>query len=83
MVAGLPIAVAIGTANEVWLEAVQKRVAVTSRVLSTMKNVKMTGLVEIISNNLRGLRSEEISHSLRYRLYNVVSTLLCMSPSPS
>lgn len=83
MAAGLPLAVAIGTFNEIWLEAVEKRLAATSKILGTMKNVKMTGLTDIISNALRGLRTAEISASFRYRLYSVLSITLCMSPSPS
>lgn len=71
LVAGLPLAVASGNAQGVWLEAIEERVAVTSKVLGVMKNIKMTGLTDVIANNIRSLRSQEIKSSFLYRLYGV------------
>ncbi|CAG8000629.1 unnamed protein product [Penicillium salamii] len=76
LIAGVPLAVSCGEAQGVWLEAVEERVAVTSRVLGVMKSVKMTGLTETISNSLRDLRSAEINSSFRFRLYEALGITL-------
>ncbi|GLI78089.1 hypothetical protein PoHVEF18_006388 [Penicillium ochrochloron] len=69
LIIGIPLAIASGKAQGTWLEAVEERVAVTSKVLGVMKSIKMTGLTEVISNNIRGLRSQEINASFTFRLY--------------
>ena len=82
LIAGVPLAVSCGEAQGVWLEAVEERVAVTSRVLGVMKSVKMTGLTETISNSLRDLRSAEINSSFRFRLYEALGVTLCERSTP-
>ncbi|KAJ5217855.1 P-loop containing nucleoside triphosphate hydrolase protein [Penicillium citrinum] len=72
LAAGIPLAIASGNAQGVWLEAIEERVAVTSKILGVMKSIKMTGLTDVIANNLRHLRSEEIKTSFAFRLYNVL-----------
>ncbi|CAI7598161.1 unnamed protein product [Penicillium glandicola] len=76
LAAGVPLAVACGKAQGIWLEAVEERVTVTSRVLGVMKNIKMTGLTETISNSLRDLRSAEIDASFPFRLYETLGITL-------
>jgi ATP-binding cassette subfamily C (CFTR/MRP) protein 1 len=73
---GIPLGVACGDAQGVWLEAVEERVAVTAKVLGVMKNVKMTGLTETISASLRNLRSSEIKASFLFRLYETLGVTL-------
>jgi hypothetical protein len=70
--------VACGTAQGTWLEAVEERVAVTSKALGVMKNIKMTGLTETISRSLRELRDAEIDASFRFRALGVVRVTLGM-----
>lgn len=79
LVAGIPLAVASGNAQGIWLEAVEERVAVTSKVLGVMKNIKMTGLTDVITKNVRKLRSQEIKASFPYRLYTVLVVTFCWS----
>ncbi|KAJ6082006.1 hypothetical protein N7499_006880 [Penicillium canescens] len=76
LIAGIPLAVVSGNAQGTWLEAVEERVAVTSNVLGVMKNIKMTGLTEIISRNLRDLRTAEIEASYMFRLLGVIRLTL-------
>ncbi|KAJ3499459.1 hypothetical protein NLG97_g302 [Lecanicillium saksenae] len=66
--AGLPIAGAAGNAQSPWLDAIEDRLAVTAKALSSMKAVKMTGLSNLVSTNLTRLRLEEIRASLRFIL---------------
>jgi len=78
LAAGIPLAIASGNAQGVWLEAIEERVAVTSKILGVMKSIKMTGLTDVIANNLRHLRSEEIKTSFAFRLYNVLILTCCL-----
>lgn len=79
MVAGIPLAVASGNAQGVWLEAIEERVAVTSKALGVMKSIKMTGLTDVMANNIRNLRSQEIKSSFAFRLYNILISSFCES----
>ncbi|KAJ5185124.1 hypothetical protein N7491_007004 [Penicillium cf. griseofulvum] len=81
LLAGVPLGVACGDAQGAWLEALEERVAVTSKVLGVMKNVKMTGLTEIISDSLRNLRSAEIKASFPFRLYETLGVTLAYGSS--
>ncbi|KAJ5629255.1 P-loop containing nucleoside triphosphate hydrolase protein [Penicillium herquei] len=76
LAAAIPFAIATGNAQGKWLEAVEERVAVTSKVLGVMKNVKMTGLTDIVANTLRNLRLGEISSSRPFRLLNVLNVTI-------
>ncbi|KAJ5587013.1 P-loop containing nucleoside triphosphate hydrolase protein [Penicillium hispanicum] len=73
LIAGIPLAIASGKAQGTWLEAVEERVSATSNVLGVMKNIKMTGLAAVVSNNLRALREREIKASTPFRLYTVIN----------
>lgn len=77
MVAGLPVSMARANAQGVWLEFVEERVSVTSKVLGVMKNVKMTGLTDIVANSLRKLRTDEIGASQRMRVIRVINNTIC------
>ncbi|RDL41711.1 Cyclic peptide transporter [Venustampulla echinocandica] len=81
LIAGMPIAVAAGNAQGQWLEAIEKRIAVTSKVLGGMKGIKMTGLVRPISENVARLRELEIRASGLFRLYTVFVLTLSYASS--
>ncbi|KAJ5950082.1 hypothetical protein N7454_001666 [Penicillium verhagenii] len=76
LVAGLPVSMARANAQGVWLEFVERRVSVTSKVLGVMKNVKMTGLTDIVANSLRKLRTDEIGASQRMRIIRVINNTI-------
>jgi hypothetical protein len=59
-----PYAVRTQTA---WIEAIQRRMAVTVELISGIKGVKMSGLIDRLHILLTALRLEEISASKRYR----------------
>jgi hypothetical protein len=50
-----------------WLDAIEKRIAATTTMLSSMKGVKMSGLTETMSKNVHGLRMEELRISRKFR----------------
>ncbi|KAL2419956.1 ABC multidrug transporter B [Exophiala dermatitidis] len=57
----------ISNAQKRWLEAVERRVAVTTRVLTNMKNVKMLGLADHMAGMMEALRTAELNISLALR----------------
>ena len=50
-----------------WLEAIERRISATTKMLSSMKRIKMCGLADIIFNNLHGLRLQELDISKGFR----------------
>lgn len=60
-----------------WLEATQRRVNFTTRIVNQYQSVKMAGISKILSMKLLRLRKEEIEISKIFRLYDVVIFGLC------
>lgn len=50
-----------------WLEAIERRISATTKMLSSMKRIKMCGLADVIFNNLHGLRLQELDISKGFR----------------
>ncbi|KAG6087196.1 hypothetical protein E4U15_008222 [Claviceps sp. LM218 group G6] len=71
---GIPIATAAGNAQVPWLEAIEKRLAVTSKTLGNMKAIRMTGLTDAIHKFISSLRAQEIQASRLFRLLSVLQT---------
>ncbi|KAG6028095.1 hypothetical protein E4U19_001674 [Claviceps sp. Clav32 group G5] len=71
---GIPIATAAGNAQVPWLEAIEKRLAVTSKALGNMKAIRMTGLTDAIHKFVSNLRAQEIQASRLFRLLSVLQT---------
>jgi ATP-binding cassette, subfamily C (CFTR/MRP), member 1 len=46
----------IGNRQKIWVEAIQRRIAITSSILESMKSIKMMGLTEAISAMIQGQR---------------------------
>ncbi|KID91337.1 ABC transporter, transmembrane domain, type 1 [Metarhizium guizhouense ARSEF 977] len=61
------VAKGAGDRQSVWLEAIQRRVHATANMLGSMRGVKMSGLTNDLSANIRKLRLEEISSSYEFR----------------
>ncbi|KAH7320765.1 putative ABC multidrug transporter [Stachybotrys elegans] len=56
-----------GRRQQAWIEAVQRRIAVTAKVLPSMKTIKMTGLVGSVTSTLEKYRLDEVLASKRWR----------------
>lgn len=78
VLAGIPLAAAAGNAQEPWLEAIETRLAVTSKVLGSMKPIKMTGLTGAVSKAISALRVAEIKSSWSHRMWNMLDLGVCM-----
>ncbi|KAK9777262.1 putative ATP-binding cassette transporter [Seiridium cardinale] len=70
----------IGSAQAAWSERVQKRVAVTSGMLSNMKAVQMLGMTGFLRNAITKLRELELRTSERFRMLLIWQILLGNAP---
>ncbi|KAF2742355.1 P-loop containing nucleoside triphosphate hydrolase protein [Sporormia fimetaria CBS 119925] len=50
-----------------WLEAIERRIEATTAMLSSMKGVKMSGLTDVLQDDLHQLRVQELEISKKYR----------------
>jgi ABC-type bacteriocin/lantibiotic exporter with double-glycine peptidase domain len=66
----------IGRAQTVWMAAVQKRVGLTASVISSMKNVKISGLSAPVSQFVQRLRVEELAAGARFRQLYIAAAAL-------
>jgi hypothetical protein len=73
----MPISAAAGKAQKPWLQATEKRLAVTSKMLGIMKLLKMSGLGQVLELIVANLRTKEIRSSNRYRILTVLVDTTC------
>jgi hypothetical protein len=73
---GSVIAVSFVMARQAaWLEAIEKRISVTSQMLGSIKGVKMCGLTDVLSTRIHTLRNDELRISGKFRrllIWNMV-----------
>lgn len=50
-----------------WLEAIERRISATTKMLGSMKRIKMCGLADILFDNLHSLRLQELDISKKFR----------------
>src|SRR5450755_2059645 len=67
----------MGARQRKWLEAIEKRVNVTSDMLSSMKEVRMSGLQTRMKVELQRLRSKEVADSKPFKNALVSIVTLC------
>ncbi|KAH8701351.1 P-loop containing nucleoside triphosphate hydrolase protein [Phaeosphaeriaceae sp. PMI808] len=53
--------------QELWLKAIEKRIAATTAMLNSIKTVKMCGLTEVLRANIHDLRIQELEISKGFR----------------
>jgi ATP-binding cassette subfamily C (CFTR/MRP) protein 1 len=67
MVGSLGATTLVMSRQAMWLEAIERRIAATTSMLSAMKGVKMCGLTEVLSKTILDLRTEELTISKKFR----------------
>lgn len=72
------IAARFGPAQRVWVERVEKRIAVTASMLSDMKAVKMLGLSGVLESIISQLRVVELKTSETFRSLIIWQVLVGM-----
>lgn len=58
---------AMSTRRAVWTAAIQKRVALTTKLLRSMKSVKLTGMVDTSANLVQSERVRELELGKKFR----------------
>ncbi|KAE8453304.1 hypothetical protein EG329_011371 [Mollisiaceae sp. DMI_Dod_QoI] len=66
-VSALTLSSKVGRSQGAWLAAIQRRLNVTTSMLGSIKEIKMTGLTNSFSTVIQRLRLDEITASLPYR----------------
>lgn len=51
----------------IWMEAVQTRIGITSAMLSSMKGVKIQGLIDVLTRTIHNFRVQEIKRANGWR----------------
>lgn len=64
-----------------WLAAIEVRVSFTSALLSSIRNIKLLGLSDVIKTRTQGLREREISECKQFRLINNIQIVIQNGPS--
>ncbi|THC98398.1 hypothetical protein EYZ11_002117 [Aspergillus tanneri] len=82
-VVGLVVASTMGSRQRRWLEAIQKRVQVTSEMLRNMKEIRLSGLQHPMAQKLQRLRSGEISESRPFKKALVLIVTLSFTTAAS
>jgi hypothetical protein len=82
VIAGLPLALAAGNAHLPWLDAIEKRLSVTSKALAAMRPIRMRGLSQPVASGILDLRTEEIRSSRQARLLDALVVVMCELRQP-
>lgn len=69
-----------GDSQRAWMAGVQKRVGLTATVISSMKNLKISGLSAAIGDFVQRLRVEELAAGARFRQLAITAALLAYIP---
>ncbi|KAI3537978.1 ABC transporter [Colletotrichum filicis] len=64
-----------------WMQAIQKRVGITTEVIGSIKGVKMSGLTSTVQDQIQGLRDFELDESKRFRRVQILNVLIGQFPS--
>ncbi|KAM5475676.1 hypothetical protein MauCBS54593_001368 [Microsporum audouinii] len=66
--------------QKVWNAAVQKRIAVTSSMLGSMKSMKMMGMTEVVYDSIQEYRVQEIRSAMGYRWLSLWTNTIASTP---
>lgn len=69
-----------GDSQRFWMAGVEKRVGLTAAVISSMKNLKISGLSSIVGDVVQKLRVEELAAGARFRKIFILAALCGFTP---
>ncbi|PWY89950.1 putative ABC multidrug transporter [Aspergillus heteromorphus CBS 117.55] len=69
-----------GDSQRTWMGGVQKRVGLTATVISSMKNLKISGLSAEVGDFVQMLRINELAAGSRFRKIQIIAALLGFIP---
>lgn len=69
-----------GDSQRSWMAGVEKRVGLTAAVISSMKNLKISGLSSTVGDFVQKLRVEELAAGARFRKIFILAALCGFTP---
>ncbi|PQE21899.1 ABC multidrug transporter protein [Rutstroemia sp. NJR-2017a BVV2] len=69
-----------GDSQRTWMAAVQKRVGLTATMISSMKNLKISGLSAAVGDFVQNLRVKELAAGVRWRKIFITAAVLGYIP---
>ncbi len=69
-----------GDSQRSWMAGNQKRVSLTTTVISSMKNLKISGLSTTVGDYVQTLRVQELAAGVRFRKITIIAALLGYIP---
>ncbi|KAF3022972.1 hypothetical protein E8E14_008970 [Neopestalotiopsis sp. 37M] len=69
-----------GDWQRAWMNRVQKRVGLTATVISSMKNLKISGLSSVVGDLVQQLRIVELTSANRFQRIIIIAALLGYTP---
>jgi ABC-type multidrug transport system fused ATPase/permease subunit len=76
----LKISSAAGDQQVSWLKRIEKRIDVTTRTLSSMRGVKVSGLTGKLADSIQDLRDVELQAAAKFRWWDVGATAMGFVP---
>ncbi|WDK21642.1 ABC transporter [Colletotrichum graminicola] len=78
---GLKVGQRIPPLQRKWMQAIQKRVGITTEIIGSMKGVKMSGLSATAQDQIQGLRDFELDESKNFRRMQILNVTVGQFPS--
>lgn len=69
-----------GKSQRTWMAAVQRRIGMTSTVIASMKNLKISGLAWTVKEFVQKLRVDELTAGTRFREILIIAAMLGYIP---
>lgn len=63
-----------------WMGVIQKRVGLTTTAISTMKGLKITGMVGHVADTIQSLRAADIKAGNRWRIVLLLTAMIAIAP---
>ncbi|KAK3331306.1 ABC multidrug transporter [Apodospora peruviana] len=79
-VAPLVVGTNIPTRQRRWMQAIQKRVGITTDAIGYTKGVKMSGLSQRVANQIQNFRSAEMDDQKAFRRLQIVNITIGQTP---
>ncbi|KAK1985875.1 ABC transporter [Colletotrichum cereale] len=64
-----------------WMQAIQKRVGITTEIIGSVKGVKMSDLSGTARDQIQGLREFELEESKKFRRMQILNVIVAQFPS--
>lgn len=74
--AGMRVGQLVPPRQRRWMQAIQRRVGITTDIIGSIRGVKMSGLSATVRDQIQGLRDFELDESKRFRRMQIVNIVI-------